>query len=62
METAISDDVRSPDYCVACEGICGPEFTTSLECGAEHAYCEGTGAEDVEIDGVTYCGACGQAW
>ena len=62
MEIAVSNDVRSPDYCGACEGVCGPEFTLSLECEAEHAYCGGSGEEDVVIEDVAYCGACGQAW
>jgi len=62
MEIAVSNDMANPDYCNACEGVCGPEFTTEDRCVAAHAYCEGTGAEDVEVDGVAYCGACGQAW
>ena len=36
MEIAISNDMANPDYCNACEGICGPE--SSSECQAEHAY------------------------
>ncbi len=38
MEIAISDDMASPDYCNACEGVCGPEFAFSSECQAEGAY------------------------
>lgn len=44
MEIAVSNDVESPDYCNACEGNCGPEFTLSAECQAEGAY-----GEDEEI-------------
>ena len=35
---AISNDVNKPDYCNACEGECGPEYSLSAECQAEGAY------------------------
>lgn len=62
MEIAVSNDVTKPDYCNACEGVCGPEHSTSEECQAPHAYCEGVSKPDVEMEGVVYCGVCGQEW
>jgi len=38
MEIAVSNDVTKPDYCNACEGACGPEYSLSAECQAEGAY------------------------
>lgn len=35
FEIAVSNDVTSPDYCNACEGVCGPEHSPSLECQAD---------------------------
>ena len=38
MEIAISNDMNNPDYCNACEDVCGPEFSLSAKCQAEGAY------------------------
>lgn len=62
MEIAVSNDVTKPDYCGDCEGVCGPEYDTSGECRATHAYCDGSDEPDVTVEGVVYCGACGQEW
>lgn len=46
MEIAISSDITKPDYCNACEGNCGPEFSTFAECQAEGAYGEYSDEDD----------------
>lgn len=50
MEIAISSDVTKPELCSACEGNCGPAFSTSLECQAPYDICVLEDADEIERD------------